>query len=651
MASRFLATGAGMIRAPLEEVEKVVGRLLDDPLAPAAAATEGMVIERAERAAQRLGARVVVTAPPGDELGAVIATALRRGPVLVADLERGELAGLASHEMPPSAQLRAWQGRDGDLEPGIKTLLAKAGPAHHIRADRHLAGLGEAEPLPRCAVVAFEKAGTGRGRGIARRLGLALLLDLAVVGLWIAIWWVLGAVAFSGREQTGYLGAWTFLVFLRVLLAATSGWLRATAFQELAEDWRRRIFGRLSGRQAGLAGDTGELSGGLAEIEQVEDPTRQGALGVVLGLFELGFAIAILQGGAVPLVVLVVVTLALAQLGWLGWRLFGTTARWSEARVAATRGALARLDRHRSRLVFGDSPRESRQEDDELASYHRASRDIDEAALLAANLPYRFTLTLGVAALVPAAAAAAPREAIAVTVLGALLAAAAVGRLADALLALAVANAAGRRLRTLLGGTAEELGPTTDGLNFAPPRPAHRLEWGGFELAWGDKRRAPEDAVAATDEGLASRLDGIPGSVIGDQDLSRRLIAAPAAAKEQLFSASLAFNLLAARAWPPTAADLDAAVGLCRRLGLGPLVETGQGLAQAIGQGGRPLSDGEAARVLLARALLRQPDFLILRDPLAPLDPGLRAAVQEVLAAEPAGILILQSAEAAHQAD
>ena len=44
------------------------------------------------------------------------------------------------------------------------------------------------------------------------------------------------------------------------------------------------------------------------------------------------------------------------------------------------------------------------------------------------------------------------------------------------------------------------------------------------------------------------------------------------------------------------------------------------GLAQPVGDGGWRLSTGERARISLARALLTQPDLLILDETTAPLD-------------------------------
>ena len=86
--------------------------------------------------------------------------------------------------------------------------------------------------------------------------------------------------------------------------------------------------------------------------------------------------------------------------------------------------------------------------------------------------------------------------------------------------------------------------------------------------------------------------------------------------------APLAFNLLLGRRWPPTEDDLRDATEICYELELGPLLERmPAGIGQHVGETGWRLSQGERARIQLARALLADPDVMLLDEPLGALDP------------------------------
>ena len=107
-------------------------------------------------------------------------------------------------------------------------------------------------------------------------------------------------------------------------------------------------------------------------------------------------------------------------------------------------------------------------------------------------------------------------------------------------------------------------------------------------------------------------------------------------------SATLAFNLLLGKRWPPREEDLRAAEELCHELGLGALLDRmPAGLSQVLGDADWQLSHGEKSLVYLARALLQGAELLILDECFAALDPEtLRQALDCVFRRAPALLVI-----------
>jgi len=93
-----------------------------------------------------------------------------------------------------------------------------------------------------------------------------------------------------------------------------------------------------------------------------------------------------------------------------------------------------------------------------------------------------------------------------------------------------------------------------------------------------------------------------------------------------LFQDTLAANLKLAK---PEAAGTDL-VRACEQAGLMDFIATlPQGFETVIGERGARLSGGQAQRLALARAFLKDAPFLLLDEPTSSLDPGLEAELQQ----------------------
>jgi ATP-binding cassette subfamily B protein len=175
-----------------------------------------------------------------------------------------------------------------------------------------------------------------------------------------------------------------------------------------------------------------------------------------------------------------------------------------------------------------------------------------------------------------------------------------------------------------------------------------------LEIRRGD-RVLLDGASGAGKSTLAALLAagrGVPGGLLLLRGLDpgswrraawrRRIVAVPQLHANHLFADSLAFNLLCGRGWPPLAGDLELAAAVCRDLGLGGLLDRlPRGLGERIGEAGWQLSDGEGSRVCLARAVLQEPDLLIVDESLATLDPAGRLVVLEALRRRSLAVMVI----------
>jgi ATP-binding cassette subfamily B protein len=117
-------------------------------------------------------------------------------------------------------------------------------------------------------------------------------------------------------------------------------------------------------------------------------------------------------------------------------------------------------------------------------------------------------------------------------------------------------------------------------------------------------------------------LYGIDRPTIGTACWRQHVVIAPQFHENHIIEASLLFNLLLGRTWPPQQDDIVAAYTLCRELGLLPLIEQmPRGLYEPVGETGWQLSHGERSRVYVARALLQGASMIILDESFGALDP------------------------------
>jgi ATP-binding cassette subfamily B protein len=478
----------------------------------------------------------------------------------------------------------------------------------------------------------------------------------AVAG--VCAWWLIGAAALNGRFDAGTLLAWSFLLLSLVPLGLFARWAQGVFVVGVSGILKQRLLAgalKLDPDETRHQG-VGQHLARVLESESVEALTLSGGFYAVVGCFELALAsmafIAI--ASYVALALLVSASIALGVIGAYYYR---TRQRWTTVRLDLTHDLVERMVGHRTRLVQEAPGGRHDDEDTALEQYVELSRLMDRAGLIFSLVP-RVWLIAALAALAPAFVSTdASIGVLAASVGATLLALGAFGKITSSLATLSDAAISWQQVAPLIqaleraepaghvDAIAEPLSATRGGRSgslvtaqdlsykFAD-RAGFVLDGCSFRVASGDRIRLTGasgagkstlismlTAMRAPDSGLLL-LDGLDCATLGLRGWRRRVTAAPQFHENYLFNDTLAFNLLMARRWPPSAEDVLLAETACRRLGLGDLLDRmPSGIFQLVGETGWQVSHGERSRIFMARALLQGADLVILDESFAELDP------------------------------
>ncbi|MEM7307360.1 MAG: ABC transporter ATP-binding protein [Planctomycetota bacterium] len=492
------------------------------------------------------------------------------------------------------------------------------------------------------------------------RMARLTLCELGFAALFLGSWWLIGRGALAGRVEPGWFVAWAVALLTLVPIRATADWIQASLSVSFGVLLRRRLLhGALK-----MAPDevrhrgAGSYLGQVLESQNLERLALSGGFFAHVALVELVLAALVLAagaGGGWHVALLAGWTAALLA---LGWRLFGRRRRWTAARVALTHELVEKMVGHRTRLAQEPLERWHDEEDGALAGLLRRACEMDRTGAAFRSLASRGWNVLGLLALVPAVVrGTSDLVSVAVGAGGILFAAQAFQRLSLGVEQLAAAAISWREVRELYRSAARHAGGDLEATGLlleAPDEPPgaggllevdrvsfryeHRAEPVLKDLSLAAERGARILVEGPSGEGKSTlvalllglhrpasgvlALRGFDSRAVAPDEWRRRVVGAPQFHDNHVLTASLAFNLLMGRRWPPTASDLDEAAAVCRELGLGELLDRMPGgLFQMVGETGWQLSHGERTRIFLARALLQDPELLVLDESFSALDP------------------------------
>lgn len=509
------------------------------------------------------------------------------------------------------------------------------------------------------------RAGDARGwlqrANVPSRLTQLLAAHIAQYGCWVMSWWVIGGAALSGRAEEGWFIAWALLLASMVPLRALVSRLQGTLAVTIGSLLKRRLMAgalAMPTDQARLQG-VGHLLGCVLESESIETLTLSGGFLAVFAALELGVSAVVIAGGAGGLLQLSSLVVWTALVGAVAWRYYRKRRAWTAGRLTLTHDLVERLIGYRT--VLAQQPPQLRHVEEDAAATEvaAAAARMDRTEGILRAIGHRGWLLIGIGGLIPAFTDGTTSASLAIGLGGVLLAHQAFRRLVTGFGQLAGAAIAWDSVRPLFESAALEEPATRP--DFAAgavsaasdvvaasdlvfryrPQSPPALAGCSLVVQRGDRMliEGPSGGGKSTlamvlaglrkpEHGLVL-VNGLDLGTVGAAGWRRAVAVVPQFHENHVFTATLAFNLLMGRRWPPSREDMADAEAVCKELGLGDLLnKLPSKLLQMVGETGWHLSHGERTRVFIARAILQRSDLVIFDESFADLDP---ATVQQAM--------------------
>ncbi len=492
------------------------------------------------------------------------------------------------------------------------------------------------------------------GRGLSGRLGLLAAGHLSQHLLFLSSWGVLGRAVLGGQVTTAMIAGWALLLASSALVRVGCDWLKGRIAIEAGSRLRQRFF------EAAVSAPVDELRrrGGVARFaDRVLEGSSADALGLNAALdaglcaIDVVLAASLLGVGAGGLLH------AALFVSWVGVvcavALIGSRQQRNvtQLRSDLSAGIVERVSTSLTRAVQLAPGHADPHEQRAIDEYDESSTRMDRVQLVMSAIS-RAWVVVGLVGVLPAFFAGSIGAPLAIAVGGIMVGGRAIGRASGCVPALIGGLGLWREIAPLLRRAAtSRIAPESSPASLAEVQPLGDrtlihdptvlfarnvtfrhdgreeavLRGVSMKIRMGE-RIVIDGASGSGKSTLAAILAGArpaeAGVLLLDGAESESMpsarsnaIAVPAPREGSLVPTSLARNLLLGRAWPPSPQDVTKAMAVCAGLGLRPLIERmPHGMFERVGDGGWKLSDGEKARVYLARAMLADPDLLVVDE-------------------------------------
>jgi ATP-binding cassette subfamily B protein len=584
----------------------------------------------------------------------------------------------------------------------IDSLLAGAGESNHelrkfcaeVGLDPRSAGIAErvlrreTARVELCSGFSFAPADSGfvarfiEAGGRPLLFGTALFYLLAFT-LYLVSWWLIGSAAMEGHLSQGWLWAWALMLPCFVICRGSAIWGAGRLAVHVGGITRERLLGGILHLSTDKvrANGIGALLGVVLDADALDALARTGGPTLLADVAQCACGLVVLLAGVAPGSHAILFFSCLGLAAYLVRRLYRRLLDWADARLALTDDLVETMVGYRTMVAQLAPDKRHLGEERALAEYARKEAAMDgEMAKLAVLVP-RGWLILSIAALVPDfAAARASSPHVAVSLGGVLLIYLAFRRIAlETGPGLATALVAWRSTKPIAAAASvaeppeqvavlpNEVDEATEGRRALlvgrdvsyryPGRLEPVLRGADFEIHRGE-RVLVEGRSGSGKSTLGALLCGLrqPSSgllLLGGFDhhslrperWRQRVASVPQSHDNHILSAPLLFNIAMARRWPPSDADILELEQICKELGLeGLLARMPAGIQQMVGDSGWQLSQGERARVCVARALAQQADVRVLDESFAALDPETLDRVLECILRRSETLLVVSHA-------